>query len=266
MAKQSGLHQLRGKVGEHSYYRQTGIVPGLVRSINQGMSARVKTAPEYANARLNNAEFGAAASVAGLLGKMVVPKYRPMILPFSQSKMAKAILETARQSGGNWGERVVTSADTDALCEILTSTSKLAMSDFGSNSINRGDPSELTVGVNYTGAQATTMSELGISKLSINVLAFDLATGKYVAAEGGIHKSYYRLRASETAVSVLTAGTQGSVTADINIPESFSPTPETFNGHRIVVLVLMPIRTINNVDHVLQEYCSFVAAPIPEYE
>lgn len=266
MAKQSGIHQLRGKVGEHSYYRQTGIVPGLVRSINQGMSARVKTGAEYANVRLNNAEFGAAGAISGLLGKMVMPKYRPMILPFSQSKMAKAILEVARQSGGNWGQRVVTSADTDALCEILTSTSKLTMSDFVTSFVSRSDPNELLLGVSYTSAQATSMSELGISKISINALAFDLATGKYVAVEGGIHKSYYRLRASDNAVTQVIAGSTGSVDVTVMIPESFTPTPETFNGHRIAVIVVMPIRTINNVDHVLQEYCSFIAAPIPEYE
>ena len=72
MAKQSGLHQLRGKVGEHSYYRQTGISSGLVRSINQGMSARVKNDEAFLNTRLNNAEFGQAGRIASVLSDIVV--------------------------------------------------------------------------------------------------------------------------------------------------------------------------------------------------
>ena len=264
MAKQSGLHQIRGKVGEHSYYRQTGIVPGLVRSINQGMSARVKTGEEYANTRLNNAEFGAAAAVAGLLGKMVIPKYRPMVLPFSQSKMAKDILEIARQSGGSWGQRVVTSADTEALCETLTKTSKLTMSDFVSYEFLRPTNTEVDTTIAFTAQQATALASLGISGIGISVGAFDLATGKFVASEGGIHKSYYRTRSSITGDTQVTAGSAGQIQVNFNIPETFAPTPELYNGHRIIVCVLMPYRTINNIKHILQEYCSFVAEPTPE--
>lgn len=264
MAKQSGLHQLRGKVGEHSYYRQTGIVPGLVRSINQGISSRVKTGAEYANTRLNNAEFGAAAAVAGLLGKMVVPKYRPMILPFSQSKMAKDILEIARQRGGAWGQRVVTSADTESLCDTLTKTSKLVMSDFVTFSAGRSSATDVECEIGVTATQATTLAGLGVSGLAVSFAAYDLATGKFVAAEGGIHKSYYRVRNNEAGDLAITAGSSDSYSTPVTIPATFNPTPELYNGHRILVCVLMPYRTINSVKHVLQEYCSFVAVPVPE--
>lgn len=266
MAKQSGLHQLRGKVGEHSYYRQTGIVPGLVRSINQGMSSRVKTSIEYANTRLNNAEFGAAAGVAGLLGKMVMPKYRPMILPFSQSKMARDILEIARQSGGSWGQRVVTSADTAALCETLTKTSKLALSDFVTAFFNRGAATTLDVEVSWTELQASTLADLGISGLTMSAVVFGLATGKYVAAERAIHKSNYRIDGYASSSGDVDAGTGDSLNVTVNIPATFTPESQYYNGHRIVVLVLMPYRVINDVQHVLQEYCSFVAVPLPDVE
>lgn len=266
MAKQSGLHQLRGKVGEHSYYRQTGIVPGLVRSINQGLSARVKNSIEYANTRLNNAEFGAAAGVAGLLGKMVMPKYRPMILPFSQSKMAKDILEIARQSGGSWGQRVVTSADTAALCETLTKTSKLVMSDYVNATISRSAADEITAELAVTAQQATALAEIGISGMVLSVVAFGLATGKYVAAEGGIHKSNYRIDGYDSTSSDVIPGTADTTDVAVSIPETFTPDAALYNGHRIAVLVLMPYRTINSIKHTLQEYCSFVAVPIPDAE
>ena len=266
MAKQSGIHQLRGKVGEHSYYRQTGVDGGLVRRINQGMAERVKTDAAFANTRLNNAEFGAAAAVAGLLGKMVVPKYRPMVLPFSQSKMAKDILEIARQSGGSWGQRVVTSSDTEALCEILTNTSKLVLSDFADASIVRDTATTVTCDITITDAQASALVGLGVSGVSLNAAVFDLATGKYVAAEGGIHKSYYRLRGTGVDENLISAGSGSSINTDITIPETFSPTPELYNGHRIAVMIMMPFRTINGVNHILQEYCCFVAFPVPNAE
>lgn len=266
MAKQSGLHQLRGKVGEHSYYRQTGIIPGLVRSINQGMSARVKTGAEYENTRLNNAEFGAAAGVAGILGKMVMPKYRPMILPFSQSKMAKDILEIARQSGGSWGQRVVTSADTAALCETLTKTSKLTLSDFVTADLIRENATTFAADVQWSAEQATALVGLGISGIVASVVVFDLATGKYVAAERAIHKSNYRIDNYNSGSMDVIAGSADEINLSITIEASFNPDPALYNGHRIAVLVLMPYRTINLVRHTLQEYCSFVAVPVPDFE
>lgn len=266
MAKQSGLHQLRGKVGEHSYYRQTGIVPGLVRSINRGMSSRVKTGIEYANTRLNNAEFGAAAGVAGLLGKMVIPKYRPMVLPFSQSKMAKSILEIARQSGGSWGQRVVTSADTAALCEILTNTSKLTMSDFVTVSASRTASTEVNTLIEWDVQQSSALLALGISGLVASTMVFGLATGKYVVAEGRIHKSNYRIDAYVSGEKDVEPGIGNSISQSLDIPATFVPDAAVYNGHRIIVIVLMPYRLINNVHHTLQEYCSFVALPLPDVE
>lgn len=264
MAKQSGLHQLRGKVGEHSYYRQTGIVPGLVRSINQGLSARVKTGEEYANTRLNNVEFGGAADVAGVLGKMVTPKFRPMILPFSQSTMAKKVLELARQSGGSWGQRVVTDQDTAQLADILSAQSKRAFDEFISATVTRQSASTMEVSLAYTSEQATLMSGLGINSLQVSVAYFDVATGKYSADLGKINKGYANLR-SINPIAIegeVLPGSGDSVQEQITV-SGWSPNPNWYNAHRFVVIVVMPGRTINNVNHILQEYCSFAAFEVP---
>lgn len=264
MAKQSGLHQLRGKVGEHSYYRQTGIVPGLVRSINQGLSARVKTGAEYANTRLNNVEFGGAADVAGILGKMVTPKFRPMILPFSQSTMAKKVLELARQSGGSWGQRVVTADDTAQLAEILSVQSKRAYDEFASVTLTRSSASSLAVTAGYSSEQATLMSGLGIDHLSVSVAYFDVATGKFNSDLNKINKGYANLRDIQAGFldSDVSAGEGDSASGTITIT-GWAPNPNWYNAHRFVVFVVMPGRTINGVTHILQEYCSFVAFEVP---
>ena len=265
MAKQSGLHQIRGKVGEHSYYRQTGISSGLIRSINQGMSARVKTAEEYANTRLNNQEFGAAANVAALLGKCVTPKFRPMILPFSQSKMAKEIIKVARDHDENWGQRVVTSADTTRLCDILSSMSKRDAFEFLSLSITRSASDTAVVGASYTSDQANTLLSLGITNLTIVATQFDLATGQWVPYAQEMSTGYIERKGSETVFSEqeVSVGSGFSNTEDLSVAQ-FIPSAN-HSGHQIVVFVVLPMRSINDMPYILQEYCSFVAMPLPAY-
>lgn len=263
MAKQSGLHQIRGKVGEHSYYRQTGVSSGLIRSINQGMSARVKTGEEYANTRLNNTEFGAACNVAGLLGQMVQPKFRPMVLPFSQSKMAKEILKVARQHAQNWGQRVVTGEDTAKLCDILTSTSKRNANEFVALGITRTSAAAAALSYSLTPDQTASMASLGINVISIKAAQFDLATGQWnplalEMATGYLdQKDTVMLLDNEDFVS----GASLSGEEDLDVAE-FVP-EANHSGHQIVVFVILPAREVNGVVHVLQEYCSFVAMPLP---
>lgn len=263
MAKQSGIHQLRGKVGEHSYYRQTGVSTGLVRAINQGMSARVKTGEEYVNTRLNNVEFGGACNVAANLGKMVVPKFRPMVLPFSQSKMAKAVLELAKNAGGNWGERVVPADSYEQLAAILSSMSKRDFAEFVTiDQTFDTTTKDLSATYSYTGEQASLMSSLGISKLVLNAYIYHLETGKYDAETNKIRRCVLGRRFTESLDYSITAGEgdSGDLIKNQRITPGFTPLPPSgFNEEYIAVYVVMPVRTINSVDHVLQEYCSFKA-------
>lgn len=263
MAKQSGLHQIRGKVGEFSYYKQTGVSGGLIRSINQGMSARVKTDEAYANARLNNQEFGAAANVAALLGQCVTPKFRPMILPFSQSKMSKEILKVAREHAENWGQRVVTSEDTARLCEILSAMSKRDYQEFVSVAISRTSATLANASAGYSSEQSTLMSSLGINRLIVSATQFDLATGQWVPL-AQMMSTGYLVRKGNTRPfdeDTIVAGEAETRDEDFEV-ESFIP-EANHSGHQIVVFVVMPLRVINSVAHVLQEYCSFVALPLP---
>lgn len=264
MAKQSGLHQIRGKVGEHSYYRQTGVSSGLIRSINQGMSERVKTSEEYANTRLNNSEFAGASNVAGLLGKMVTPKFRPMILPFSQSNMAKALLDLARRNNLPWGARVVSAADTPEIAAILSAQSKRDHADFITLEVTRGDATNATVIARFSAEQATLMAGLGVNQLTVTAVQVDIATGKFNNVTGKIQSGYIRKR---DAISIydledITPG-QGSQTTEDFLVSSFAPTPELYTAHQLVVFVVMPARKISNVSHILQEYCSFYAVQLP---
>lgn len=265
MAKQSGLHQIRGKVGEHSYYRQTGISSGLIRSINQGMSARVKNGEEYANTRLNNTEFGAAANVASLLGQCVTPKFRPMILPFSQSKMAKEILKVAREHTQNWGQRVVTSDDTARLCEILSAMSKRDVSEFVTVQVLRESANSANFKASFSEDQSTLMVSVGINQLSVTAYLYDIATGQWNPIAGEMATGYLTRGDGGSIISEMTInpGDTNSGDEDVDI-DAFVPAPN-HSAHRIVVFVVKPARVVNSISHILQEYCSFVAMPLPEY-
>lgn len=263
MAKQSGIHQIRGKVGEHSYYRQSGVQSGLIRSINQGLSARVKNDEAFANTRLNNVEFGGACNVAATLGKMVTPKFRPMVLPFSQSKMAKAVLELAKSAGGSWGERAVPADSYNQLAAILAAQSKRDFTEFVSleQSFDTAGK-ELSAALNISADQATLMASLGITHLAAKLEVFHLETGKYNAETGKIRTCVMQSRFTNSDTADIVAGSQTSLALaeDDQIMPGFTPIPPTgYNAEYIAVLVLMPIRSINNVDHVLQEYCSYTA-------
>lgn len=264
MAKQSGLHQIKGKVGEYSYYKQTGVQGGLIRSINQGLSARVKNGAEFANTRLNNQEFAAAANVAGILGKLVTPKFRPMILPMSQARMAKEILKVARENTENWGQRVVTSGDTDRLAAILSSMSKRDVNEFFSIAVVRAGSSDANISLEISGENTALMSSLGINALTAVATLFNVATGQWVPLAQEMSTGYFSIN-DQVALATsqeLTPGQALVADEDFSISE-FIP-EANHSGHNIIVVVLMPERTINGVNHILQEYCSFVAFALPE--
>lgn len=257
MAKQSGLHQIRGKVGEHSYYKQSGVASGLIRSINQGMSARVKNDAAFANTRLNNAEFGQASRIAAVLGQLITPKYRPMILPFSQSKMAKIILDAIKTKTGNWGERNLSSIDLQVFLNAI-------------NSVHKNNPDEygLEFSVSESDEFVITPDEtLFVSKLSgIAADGYKLVTlaarpwfGTYSVADGKYAQSFARANIYENSLS--------SPTQEVAINYEFRPAPPAgwlaFDVDFMVVVIL-PYRKINNVDHILQEHCTFVAMELPQ--
>lgn len=258
MAKQSGIHQLRGKVGEHSYYRQTGVAAGLMRSINQGMSARVKNDPAFANTRRNNSEFAGACDVAHLLGLMVTPKYRPMILPFSQSNMSKKVLEIAKVTNAIWGQRVVPADAGQQLADILTAQSKLAFTDLFDANASTITNNQLSIALSWTKDQATTMAGMGIDGVTFGAFAYNFATGKYDAISGAIRKGYRELVVSDSTAPEVVAGQEVGESIDLTIPE-FSLDSKGWNGFQILVIVALPFRNVNNTPYVLQEYCRFIA-------
>lgn len=256
MAKQSGLHQIRGKVGEHSYYRQTGIESGLVRSINQALSGRVKTGEEYANTRLNNAEFGQAGRVAAVLGQFVTPKYRPMVLPFSQSKMLKSLIEVLKSQTGTWGQRNLPTSDSTAYTQALNLTRKNDPAVFAPQySLNNSDEFEVVVD---SGLYDNWLTSIGAEGCQVVCLACRPWIGDFVSDTNKYAPSYARANIYTEELNL------GSDT--ISFDYEFRPAPTGgWPAHYVdfFVVVYLPYRTINNQKYTLQEHCTFDAVDYP---
>lgn len=257
MAKQSGLHQIRGKVGEHSYYKQSGVSSGLIRSINQGLSSRVKTAPEFANTRLNNAEFGQASRMAAVLGQLITPKYRPMILPFSQSKMARIILESIKTKTGSWGTRNLSSTDLSVFLDAINSVHKNNPAEYGlSFSVDSNDNFLV---VSDDSLYPAKVQAIGAAGYELVILAARPWFGTYSQTDGKYANSYARANIYQGAIA--------DQETQVSFDYSFRPAPPSgwpaFDVDFMVVVIL-PYREIDGERHILQEHCTFVAMELPE--
>ena len=252
MAKQSGLHQIRGKVGEHSYYRQSGVVNGLIRTINQGMSQRVKTDEAFANTRLNNEEFGQAGRVASCLIQHVTPKYRTMLLTFAQAKAAKKVLERIKDDDAHgWGERSYFDSTGEITSQILNS---LAKSNFSNLPISFSKPAEEgdSASLVISDQMDQYLQGIGCDGAYVNVFNCRPIIGDYF---GGYWPSIAR-KVTALEYEYFIGGGSSSEDLTPTFPEA---TPSNPNGHNVsfVLAVVLPYKNINTTHHIMQEYCTF---------
>ena len=105
MPKQKGLYQLQGQLQGMCYYSQAGVKLPLMRTINQGMSERVKTSEEFENTRKNNAEFAHANYMATALYNFIYPNWRSMFRRFTIPYMTAKLIAEIQKGTGEWGER-----------------------------------------------------------------------------------------------------------------------------------------------------------------
>lgn len=260
MAKQSGIHQLRGKIGEHSYYSQTGVGSGLVRKINQGMSQKVKTDAAFVNTRLNNAEFGQAGKLASTIALYITPKYRPMVLPFSQSKMAKVLLEYLKtDTEAEWGQRNLTVANSaEAQAAALNAVAKNNFDDWGLNIII-SEPNQMTV---ETSAQTLSkMQAIGASRVTMLFKSASTWVGTFMDNQGKYADSYARANRYELAID-----SDDAAGDNYDFDYVLRPAPDqgwpAFQSRPLGILILLPEREVNGEFYVMQEHCTYYAFPL----
>ena len=261
MAKQSGLHKIRGKVGEHSYYKSK--VGGYqIRAINSGMSARVRTAPEFANTRLNNAEFGMLGNFAGKLISPIVSRWRFILNPIAVGdlvKMFKPLL--ALDSTHPWGERILGLTAFPTIQGMWNDLSKNSVPDFMRSYFENDVTYNVTnQQVSYASLKSTMeyeqqMMNAGATGVQIycfiwGVRAPTFTNGAYQKAVSVLipvnNDAYECAFTGSGDHSIITAQTKSTIVPPVNDTTHVA-------GH---LAVIMPYRQVGSVINTLQQYCS----------
>lgn len=262
MAKQQGIHQIRGKVGEMSYYRQKNVVTGLVRGINQGMSKRVKEDAAFANTRLNAAEFGAAGNYAGACVRAISTRWRTILNPFATGHLVKPILEGMKlDTSSAWGQR---NLGIDYMEEIESMINQEAKNDYqesfavptisvvshGASSLLKDWEWELII-------EDTTSSNLlakGATGVRYQMYAYRAEFGKYSSIIGKYQKS--------TSSVVLLGTNDMSIGEESSWIDSTTTIRSTATNEAGVIgallCVALPYKSIGLKRYFLQELCSFI--------
>ena len=265
-----GIHQIRGKVGERSYYKTKGVESGISRSINQGLSARVKSAEEYANTRLNNAEFKNANAIATAAFKSVNTRNRGMMRNFAIAEMTKAALDAIKQGTGDWGSRKP-NLELDALIvDMLENHAKGGVYDgkfgiFSDISLSNAGSYSFTVALDEAGVDALIAEGIdGLYFVPSKCLAGEVLVDDAQRLYAG-----YAVGTPEN--ETLSAGVDFSetYTGSVNTPSSvgMSPAGYTFatgdvNHGFYLVVTILPYRQQGGKRYTLQEMCTFVALPL----
>lgn len=274
MAKQSGIHQLRGKVGEMSYYRTKGVQAGVVRRINQGMSQRVKTGDEYINTRLNNAEFKNANAIATAAFNSVNTRKRGMMRNFAVAEMTKRALEDIKQGTQSWGVRTPVTELDQLICDMLENYAKGGRYDgqFGTlTSATLEDSGSYEIHFELSAEQSEQLRSLGVDGMLF-------VPSKCLAGEilvDGLPRLF-----SGSAIGLPTTVTP-DVTQQVNVtmtggvatPASvgMSQSGYTFacsdakHGFYLCISIL-PYRRVGSQQYTMQELCTYIAIPLGQYE
>ena len=99
MAKQRGIHQIKGKINNLCYYEQKYIRGGLIRRINEAMSERLKIDPAFENTRHYNTIFGACSNFAKSFLSVFGSRNKFLFLPYRQAILTKYLFDNRLYSG-----------------------------------------------------------------------------------------------------------------------------------------------------------------------
>lgn len=270
MAKQAGIHGLRGKVnGMSYYYSKNG--GELTRKINEGIGERVKSSAAYVNTRKNNAEFGAAGAVAGAIMRTIPQKYRYILKSTATGLLNKEIkkgMELDTQSP--WGERILSNRSVLKVIETVSYLSKIAipteLSNAIVNNIKQDSANNNVFVVNNVYASSLFIEELkakGATHFSllyygmeVDMPVFSQPAQTYIQPSGKIELLSAISRFNESLSNSPFFMEIESETCNI----SLVPDETSFAGG--IFAVLLPERLVGGEYNVLQEQCAAVWLPL----
>lgn len=265
MAKQSGIHQLKGKVGSMSYFQMAGVQDGIVRRIPEGLSSRVKNDEVYANTRLNNEEFTRAAQLSKVAYNSVPNRLNSMFRRFAYAEMLKGVKEYIVNGTGDWGKRIPTERLDNVVRDVLENRAKFGPYDgqFGDLTMVRSAENGIEITLTYSTAQAAAMASLGITGLLIrsqytgNGYVLGGSDPLLVGGHSNIDSTDLDINPNggneELATFVPGAGTLNM------FPAQFAQLAASADGGIVAVITLLPLRSVNEKNYVLTEFATYAA-------
>lgn len=263
MAKQTGLHLIKGKVGEYSYYRSAGVDAPLMRRINQGMSARVKNGDEYANTRLNNAEFKNAQGLATFLFNAVPNRKASMMRRFAIAQMTKKGLEYIKDGSGNWGARIPVSAMGGIAADLLENRAKTGpyQGEFGLLDVSVATGGVVSIKLLTDSTTESAMAEKGID--GMYALLVKGALAEVVDTDGFVRQHFGVSSIAPTNVTdfsegeeTLTTFTPSPATLGMS-PAGYTAAQDAPNNGMYAVVSFIPYRQVGSQRYTLYEYATF---------
>lgn len=263
MAKQSGIHQLRGKIRGMSYYRQKGVKDGLARQINDGMSKRVKEDEGYLNTRLNAREFGSAGSFAGAAIRAISERQRTMLKDFATGNLAKAVRDVIIQDSTHpWGERNLTGTAWQA--EMLARISSYAKNEFSSyvggvwdvNVEDDAPNAEWTPNAELPSGWGSLLAAKGATGAYIDMYAYSVNLQEFA----GVSDKGYSVVAPIASADA-QIGTATTLADGISIDGQFTG-KQSDNGMQGVLVVVRPYQEVSGQKYIRQELCTFGLFPV----
>ena len=262
MAKQKGIHQLKGKVGGMSYYQQSGVTDGLVRRIPEGLSSRVKTADEYANTRLNNDEFKSANAMATFAFRAVPNRKASMMRRFAIAEMTKSALEFVKGGSGQWGQRIPTETFDNIMVDMLERHAKFGpyAGEFGTFDDFTIANDQVVGGFSLDATQAADLASKGITGFYALVVRGAMAS---LVDNDGFVRQYFGVSSINPINVTDLSENDYNITFPISpaslglSPSGFATVGQTPNQGMFVIVSFIPYRTIRNTRHTLYEYATF---------
>lgn len=262
MAKQSGIHQLRGKIRGMSYYRQKGVKDGLARQINDGMSKRVKEDEGYLNTRLNAREFGSAGSFAGAAIRAISERQRTMLKDFATGNLAKAVRDVIIQDTNHpWGDRNLVGTAWQG--EMLARISSYAKNEFSSYvggvwdvEVKDENGARWTPNAELPEGWGSILAAKGADGAHIDMYAYRVELQEFA----GVSDKGYSQVAPIGTVSA-TIGDELAITTPANLSEEFTGV-QGDNVLQGVLVVVRPYQEVSGQKYIRQELCTFGLFPV----
>lgn len=266
MAKQVGLFGLRGKIENKSFYKTAGVSDTVIRQIPEGLSARVKTADEYANTRLNNSEFKNANGIAAFLFNAVPNRKASMMRRFAIAEMTKKGLEYIKAGTGSWGQRIPTDVMDQIAVDLLENRAKSGsyQGEYGLLTFEKTAQGAVDITLTYDEITASSLIEKGID--GFYALLVKGALAEVVDVDGFVRQHFGVSSITPANLTIDAQGDDFSFSTITPGPAALGMSPAGYvaaqgaaNNGMYAIISFVPYRQIGAQRHTMYEYATYAA-------